>query len=251
MYHNRIYSKWIYFGAPGDGLPVEFPWCPIRWTSLAVVLQFHLCWRQKTKLFCRGHSVAPGLLLPMMAMIYLVWIWRLDLVIHRFINALNSLSSGEQRNRTPEHWVSQRHLGGLGSVQWRQLRGSLQADWGQGQVLHLQDCGSTTHFFAGMFCMWATTSSETCSSQRSWGAGGLSSLCPSSTTSFRYVWSARVDGGTARFLSFMAWQHVQVWTSKQELFTRLQRFVFAFSTNSSFVPVMMFPHIQYNVIPIR
>ena len=82
----------------------------------------------------------------MMAMIYLVWIWRLDLVIHRFINALNSLSSGEQRNRTPEHWVSQRHLGGLGSVQWRQLRGSLQADWGQGQVLHLQDCGSTTQF---------------------------------------------------------------------------------------------------------
>ena len=85
----------------------------------------------------------------MMAMIYLVWIWRLDLVIHRFINALNSLSSGEQRNRTPEHWVSQRHLGGLGSVQWRQLRGSLQADWGQGQVLHLQDCGSTTQFLQG------------------------------------------------------------------------------------------------------
>ena len=44
---------------------------------------------------------------------------------------------GEQRNGTAEHWVPQGDLGGLCSVQWRQLWGSLQAYWGQGQVWHL------------------------------------------------------------------------------------------------------------------
>ena len=55
--------------APGHGLLVEFPWCPVCWTPLAVLLQLHLRWCQETKLFCWGHSAATGELLIMVIVI--------------------------------------------------------------------------------------------------------------------------------------------------------------------------------------